>query len=255
MPKAFFEFSRRERAGIACLLLLTAGVHSIPYIMARRMQPAPEDTAGYAAAVAQIDAMMAADSGLHRRNYPRDSGYRGRFRSYDPSGRYVSYNGRRYPRDSARWKYPRDSGYRWRSNYPKRALTTSIDVNAADSAQWEALPGIGPALARRIVLFRERLGGFYSTAQVGETYGLADSVFNKIQGMLSLGADSLRKIDLNRTDEKSLADHPYISMKQARLIIRYRNARGPFRDVRAVRDAALVDDSIYRKLEKYLVVY
>ena len=119
---------------------------------------------------------------------------------------------------------------------------------------WDRLPGIGPVLARRIVLFRERLGGFYSISQVGETFGLADSVFVKIQPFLQLGDVSLRKIDLNETDEKSLADHPYINTKLARLIVRYRSNHGPFRHPGELRGIALVNDSIYRKLEKYLEV-
>lgn len=136
--------------------------------------------------------------------------------------------------------------------FQKKVLV--VDINRADSLLWEQLPGIGPVLARRIVYFRERLGGFHSIAQVGETYGLADSVFNKIQPLLRLGDVSLRKIDLNETDEKSLADHPYINTKLARVIIRYRNSHGPFNQVEGLKGIALVDDSIYRKLEKYLVV-
>src|SRR5690606_23207700 len=100
----------------------------------------------------------------------------------------------------------------------------------------------------------DRLGGFHDIRQVGETYGLADSVFVKIQPLLQLGSVSLRKIDINKTDEKSLADHPYIDTKLARAIIRYRNNHGPFRSVEGLKAIALVDEVIYRKLEKYLVV-
>jgi DNA uptake protein ComE-like DNA-binding protein len=160
------------------------------------------------------------------------------------------------------------SGFRYKKQFYKREFVAFkrdsfrrfekkilvIDINTADSLLWEQLPGIGPVLARRIVYFRERLGGFHSIAQVGETYGLADSVFNKIQPLLRLGDVSLRKIDLNETDEKSLADHPYINTKLARVIIRYRNSHGPFSLVEGLKGIALVDDSIYRKLEKYLVV-
>nr|WP_253906568.1 helix-hairpin-helix domain-containing protein [Chitinophaga sp. SYP-B3965] len=147
--------------------------------------------------------------------------------------------------------FKRDSFRRF-EKFEKKVLV--VDINRADSLLWEQLPGIGPVLARRILYFRERLGGFHSITQVGETYGLADSVFNKIQPLLRLGDVSLRKIDLNETDEKSLADHPYINTKLARVIIRYRSSHGPFRQVEGLKGIALVDDSIYRKLEKYLVV-
>lgn len=127
-----------------------------------------------------------------------------------------------------------------------------LDINTADSAQWESLPGIGPVLAARIVKFRERLGGFYSIRQVGETFGLADSTFNKIQPSLRLHTVSLKKLDLNLMDEKSLALHPYIRHKLARLIVLYRSNHGPFRQPEDLLGIPLVDDSIYRKIEHYI---
>jgi DNA uptake protein ComE-like DNA-binding protein len=137
-------------------------------------------------------------------------------------------------------------GKRYHSSLPV------LDINTADSALWESLPGIGPVLAARIVKFREKLGGFYSISQVGETYGLADSTFNKIQASLQLHTVSLKKIDLNHMDEKSLAQHPYIRYKLARLIVLYRSNHGPFRHAEDLLGIPLVDDSIYRKIEHYI---
>ena len=61
-----------------------------------------------------------------------------------------------------------------------------IDINVADTTAFIALPGIGSKLAARIVNFREKLGGFYSIEQVGETFGLPDSTFQKIKQYLKL---------------------------------------------------------------------
>lgn len=168
---------------------------------------------------------------------------------------------RRYDSMRASWKrtpYRKDSAFRktwradssWKKTWERKPPV--IHINAADSAQWEQLPHIGPRYAGRIVRFRERLGGFHDVIQVSETYGLPDSVFKKIQPYLRLGDESLRKIDINETDEKSLADHPYINTKLARAIIRYRSANGRFRQVSDILALPLVNDSIYRKIEKYL---
>jgi len=139
-------------------------------------------------------------------------------------------------------------------NNRERTTSPVIDINTADTLSWQALPGIGPVLARRIVTFRERLGGFYAIAQVAETYGLPDTTFKKIQALLRLDNGLLRKIDINHTDEKSLADHPYISYKLARLIVRYRNAHGPFSQLTDLRSIPLVDEIIYRKIEHYIQI-
>ncbi len=40
------------------------------------------------------------------------------------------------------------------------ALQAPLDINAATEEQLQALPGIGPAMARRIVHYRERNGPF-----------------------------------------------------------------------------------------------
>ena len=68
-----------------------------------------------------------------------------------------------------------------------------IDVNIADTTAFISLPGIGSKLATRIVNFRDKLGGFYSIDQIGETYGLPDSSFQKIKQYLKLDNPSVKK--------------------------------------------------------------
>jgi DNA uptake protein ComE-like DNA-binding protein len=140
------------------------------------------------------------------------------------------------------------------TRYHKKALPTVIDINTADTLAWQTLPGIGPGFARRIVSFRDRLGGFYAVKQVGECYGLADSIFQKIQPFLQIGNSSLTKLDLNLTDEKSLAAHPYIRYKLARLIVQYRSTHAGFKAVSELRSLPLVDEIIYRKIEYYIEI-
>lgn len=130
-----------------------------------------------------------------------------------------------------------------------------IDINRADSAQWESLPGIGPSLARRIVAFREKLGGFYQLEQVGETFGLPDSVFRLIRPRLLWKDDMpVRKIDLNAASETDLKNHPYIRYRLAKAIAAYRLQHGPFRSVSDIKLLQVVTDSLYRKLQPYLLV-
>ena len=185
---------------------------------------------------------------------------------------YVRIAGQQYKADTFRHyaayrSYRQDTQHAWygknnwhvpgvqREGARRKAYQNSLpvlDINTADSALWESLPGIGPVLASRIVKFREKLGGFYSISQVGETYGLADTTFNKIQASLRLHTVSLKKLDLNHMDEKSLAQHPYIRYKLARLIVLYRSNHGPFRQAEDLLGIPLVDDSIYRKIEHYI---
>jgi len=136
-----------------------------------------------------------------------------------------------------------------------RQQQAPIDINRADSAAWESLPGIGPSLARRVVAFREKLGGFYQVDQVGETFGLPDSVFRLIRPRLVLKEGApVKQIDLNAASETDLKNHPYIRYRLAKAIAAYRQQHGPFRSVSDITQVQVVTDSLYRKLQPYLLV-
>lgn len=127
-----------------------------------------------------------------------------------------------------------------------------IDINAADTSAFIALPGIGSKLAARIVNFREKLGGFYSVNQVGETFGLPDSTFQKIKQYLKLENTSIRKININTATVDELKAHPYIKWSIANPIVAYRTEHGPFGKVENIKKVMAVTDEIYSKIAPYL---
>jgi DNA uptake protein ComE-like DNA-binding protein len=128
------------------------------------------------------------------------------------------------------------------------------DINLADSSDWSRLPGIGDKLASRIVHFREKLGGFYRVEQVGETFGLPDSVFQKIKPSLRLNSVSLHQIDLNQATKEILQAHPYIRWQIAKWIIDYRQQHGRFQSVNELRQLGQLDQSLFEKLKPYLII-
>ncbi len=105
--------------------------------------------------------------------------------------------------------------------------TGTIDINRASIAEWQQLKGIGPAFAKRIVTFRDKLGGFYTVGQVAETFGLPDSTFQKIKPQLVL-SPVINKIQLNTVSLEVLMTHPYIKRNIAQIILNYRAQHGPF---------------------------
>lgn len=129
-----------------------------------------------------------------------------------------------------------------------------IDINLADTTALIALPGIGSKLAARIINFRDKLGGFYSIAQVGETFGLPDSAFQKIKQYLKLENISIRKININKATVDELKAHPYIKYSIANPLIAYRNQHGPFAKVEDIKKLMAVTDEIYNKISPYLTI-
>lgn len=67
--------------------------------------------------------------------------------------------------------------------------SASLDLNQAGAAEWAALPGIGPALARRIVERREQQGGFRSAEDLLGVKGLGPKKLERLRPWLADAPD------------------------------------------------------------------
>lgn len=112
-----------------------------------------------------------------------------------------------------------------------KPIPITINVNRADSMTWQLLPGIGAKRASAILKFREKLGGFVCIEQVAETFGLPDSVFQKIKSNLEWEPGQIEQLSLNNASEAELKAHPYIGWQWAKIIVAYRNQHGPYQSV------------------------
>lgn len=140
-----------------------------------------------------------------------------------------------------------------KKDYPKKAITT-LDINNADSASYISLPGIGPGYAKRIIKFRDKLGGFYKVEQIAETFGLPDSTFQKIKTYLQVSNENIRKININTATLDELKEHPYIRYQLANAIIQFRTQHGNFSEVDDIRKIMLITDDVFVKISPYLTV-
>lgn len=134
----------------------------------------------------------------------------------------------------------------------KSSRYSIIEINTADTTAFITLPGIGSKLSARIINFRDKLGGFYSVDQVGETFGLPDSTFQKIKPYLQLENTFIRKININTASIDELKAHPYIRYSLAHPIITYRNEHGPFEKVGDIKKIMVVTDEVFNRIMPYL---
>jgi competence protein ComEA len=62
-----------------------------------------------------------------------------------------------------------------------------VDLNRATARELEALRGVGPVLAERIVETRRRLGGFRSVDQLLEVKGVGPAVLERLRERVRVG--------------------------------------------------------------------
>ena len=129
-----------------------------------------------------------------------------------------------------------------------------IDINTADTTAFIALPGIGSKLAQRIISFREKLGGFYAVSQVGETFGLPDSTFQKIKNRFVVSDKMVHLININTATMEALKAHPYVRYALANAIFQYRSQHGNYASITDIKKIVLVTEELFVKLAPYLTV-
>ena len=107
--------------------------------------------------------------------------------------------------------------------YPEGTL---VDLNEADTTELKKIPGIGSGIARRIVAYRNRLGGFYDTAQLKEV----DYVNEDMLKWFKLENASIHRINANKAGLDKLRSHPY-NFYKAKVIMEYRRKKGKLKSL------------------------
>ena len=129
-----------------------------------------------------------------------------------------------------------------------------LELNGADSAALVSLRGIGPYYARKILDYRDRLGGFWRKEQLLEIEGFDADRYAGCADEVTVDDRKIRKVDLWHASDTLLARHPYLGPKGARSIVRYRelydSTRWSLPDLAAER---VLSQEIIEKLEKYIV--
>ena len=66
------------------------------------------------------------------------------------------------------------------------ALMLALNLNTATIQQLDGLPGIGPALARRIVEFREKKGGFRRVEELLAVPGISERRWQELRKLVTV---------------------------------------------------------------------
>ena len=125
-----------------------------------------------------------------------------------------------------------------------------FDFNTCDTTVLKNISGIGSGYAKRIVKYRDMLGGFVSPEQVKETFGLPPEVIDELlkYGSVKVGVKRLNINTLGLSDFK----HPYIKYFHAKAIVAYREQHGAYKSAEDLKQIKVLDEATIAKIAPYL---
>ncbi|MBQ6957351.1 MAG: helix-hairpin-helix domain-containing protein [Bacteroidales bacterium] len=130
-----------------------------------------------------------------------------------------------------------------------------LELNTADSAALVSLHGIGPWYARKILDYRDRLGGYYDKNQLLEIDGLDAARYEGFADDITVDPGRIHRLDLWHASDSLLIRHPYLGPRGARSVLRYRqlydSTRWTLTDL--AHEQVLPQENI-EKLKKYIEI-
>ena len=107
--------------------------------------------------------------------------------------------------------------------FKDKTFKQKVDLNIATHEQLEEVNGIGKAFSKRIIDYRNKLGGFTNDIQLYEVYGLNFQVTNSILKEFTVKTPKeIIKMNLNSISASDIATIPSISFDLAKRIWEYR---------------------------------
>ena len=130
-----------------------------------------------------------------------------------------------------------------------------VDLNVADSAAFDALPGIGGWFATKMIEHRKALGGYSYKEQLMDIYRFDQEKFDGLKDLVTVSPENAVPYPLWTLPADSLRAHPYIrNLETAKAIVLYRETTPPDRwTIEALRDAGILTVEQYNRLSPCLI--
>ena len=127
--------------------------------------------------------------------------------------------------------------------FDKYSEGTKVNVNIADTIELKKIPGIGSVIARNIVAYRQRLGGFYDLEQLLEVRFFTPELLE----WFVLGDTPVNQLRVNRESLDKLRAHPYLNFYQAKIIVEHRKKRG---EIKSLSQLSLYEEFTEKDLKR-----
>ena len=130
-----------------------------------------------------------------------------------------------------------------------------LELNTVDSATLVRVPGIGGGTARAILLYREKLGGYYSAEQLREKLtwdGAQSRLDDWCENWFWADEQLIQKLRINELSFKELVRHPYLEFDEVKAIVRWRDRHKAVRNAAELRQLGIDDSAKLDRLLHYV---
>lgn len=233
--KVFLSFSKKERRGIYILSVIAMLLWILPVFFST--ENPPEEILE----ITPLQLSKAKKLLIQKRD---SFAYQRKYKSNYQKSLYQD-----------RERFPREYSYQEKNTAPpmQERKPILINLNEADSAMLEALPGIGERLSARIIKYRDRLGGFHDVAQLKEVYGLQDTVLKVLASRVFVPVNgSLTKLDVNKCSYADFRHHPYVGHAFAKSLVAFRQTHGELKTIEDLYQLVAVKKEEIDRMKPYL---
>lgn len=131
--------------------------------------------------------------------------------------------------------------------FTEKPFAQKIDLNAATEEQLQQVSGIGEALSKRIISYREKLGGFSNDVQLYSVYGLDPSVVQRTLNLFTVKTPkNISKINVNTASASDISTIQGVSFEMAKRIWEYRRLR---EKIANIQELGKIEGMTERKLQ------
>lgn len=127
-----------------------------------------------------------------------------------------------------------------------------IELNLADTTELKKLRGIGSYYAKKIIKYRDQLGGFNSVNQLFEIERMREETVLSIKSKLTVDTSLIHKIHINTDMAPQMVKHPYITWNMAINIQDFRDFHKKYKSTHDLVKNGLLNEELYSKLVPYL---
>lgn len=127
-----------------------------------------------------------------------------------------------------------------------------IKINTATQDELQSISGIGPAYSQRIIKYRTKLGGFYSSDQFQEVYGLKDESLQALIDNSEIDSENISKMNLNSASKNELKQHPYLNKWEIISIVLKKRDQSKITDLEFLKEADGITDADILRIEPYI---